>query len=272
MERYASTAKDLASRDVVSARITIEIRAGRGVGRDQDASSSTSTTSTPRSRHQRLPGISKGQDLRGRRRPEGADPVLPTVHYNMGGIRRTITARDPEGRQPRPRGAGPSWRSERRPACPFTARTGSGSNLSIDYVYGRRGGEALRRDPGAERQARWICEGRRGRSRASILPATRAAARRRRISALTCRGHDQLRGQPAMSCRRARPSSRYGAGRRHPHHRPLAHLEHGPDRDARVRQPDHARRWSRWNRRPTAPRVAAPTRARISPDRDDESG
>jgi succinate dehydrogenase / fumarate reductase flavoprotein subunit len=87
MERYAPHAKDLASRDVVSRAMTIEIREGRGVGPDKDHIYLHLDHLDPKILHERLPGITEsakvfaGVDLR--RQPI---PVLPTVHYNMGGI------------------------------------------------------------------------------------------------------------------------------------------------------------------------------------------
>ena len=87
MERYAPSAKDLASRDVVSRSMTIEIREGRGVGKNGDHIHLHLDHLDPKVLAERLPGISEsakifaGVDVR--REPI---PVLPTVHYNMGGI------------------------------------------------------------------------------------------------------------------------------------------------------------------------------------------
>ena len=87
MERYAPTYKDLASRDVVSRCMTLEIREGRGVGKDGDHIHLNLSHLPPEVLHERLPGISEsarvfaGVDVT--REPI---PVLPTVHYNMGGI------------------------------------------------------------------------------------------------------------------------------------------------------------------------------------------
>ncbi len=87
MERYAPSAKDLASRDVVSRSMTIEIREGRGVGKNKDHIYLHLDHLDPKVLHERLPGISEtarifaGVDVT--REPI---PVLPTVHYNMGGI------------------------------------------------------------------------------------------------------------------------------------------------------------------------------------------
>ncbi|MFD2647769.1 succinate dehydrogenase flavoprotein subunit [Devosia albogilva] len=87
MERYAPNAKDLASRDVVSRCMTLEIREGRGVGPKKDHIFLHLDHLDPKVLHERLPGITEsakifaGVDLT--REPI---PVLPTVHYNMGGI------------------------------------------------------------------------------------------------------------------------------------------------------------------------------------------
>lgn len=87
MERYAPHAKDLASRDVVSRSMTIEIREGRGVGAESDHIYLHLDHLDPKILAERLPGITEsakifaGVDLR--RQPI---PVIPTVHYNMGGI------------------------------------------------------------------------------------------------------------------------------------------------------------------------------------------
>ncbi|MFD1333373.1 succinate dehydrogenase flavoprotein subunit [Methylopila musalis] len=87
MERYAPSAKDLASRDVVSRSMTVEIREGRGVGRNKDHIFLHLDHLDPKILHERLPGISESAKVFA-----GVDvtrepiPVLPTVHYNMGGI------------------------------------------------------------------------------------------------------------------------------------------------------------------------------------------
>ncbi len=87
MERYAPTAKDLASRDVVSRAMTIEIREGRGVGPEADHIHLHLEHLGADLLAERLPGISEtakifaGVDV-----TEAPIPVLPTVHYNMGGI------------------------------------------------------------------------------------------------------------------------------------------------------------------------------------------
>ncbi len=108
MERYAPTYKDLASRDVVSRCMTIEIREGRGVGPNKDHIHLHLNHLPPETLALRLPGISEsarifaGVDLT--REPI---PVLPTVHYNMGGIPTNYwgevlnpTAKDPDATFP----------------------------------------------------------------------------------------------------------------------------------------------------------------------------
>jgi len=87
MERYAPNAKDLASRDVVSRAMTIEIREGRGVGPKKDHIHLNLMHLGPEVINERLPGIAESARIFA-----GVDvtkepiPVLPTVHYNMGGI------------------------------------------------------------------------------------------------------------------------------------------------------------------------------------------
>jgi succinate dehydrogenase / fumarate reductase, flavoprotein subunit len=87
MERYAPSAKDLASRDVVSRAMTLEIREGRGVGPKKDYIDLHLEHLDPKMIHQRLPGIAEtarifaGVDV-----TKEPIPVLPTCHYNMGGI------------------------------------------------------------------------------------------------------------------------------------------------------------------------------------------
>ena len=87
MERYAPSVKDLAPRDMVSRAMTVEIREGRGVGKLNDHIHLHLDHLDPKILHERLPGISEsarifaGVDL-----TKEPIPVLPTVHYNMGGI------------------------------------------------------------------------------------------------------------------------------------------------------------------------------------------
>ena len=87
MERYAPSAKDLASRDVVSRAMTVEIREGRGVGPDADHIFLHLDHLDPAVLHARLPGISETAKIFANVDVTKAPiPVIPTVHYNMGGI------------------------------------------------------------------------------------------------------------------------------------------------------------------------------------------
>ena len=87
MERYAPSRKDLASRDVVSRSMTIEIREGRGVGPNKDHIFLHLEHLGPEVLHERLPGITEtAQIFAGVDATKAPIPVLPTVHYNMGGI------------------------------------------------------------------------------------------------------------------------------------------------------------------------------------------
>jgi succinate dehydrogenase / fumarate reductase flavoprotein subunit len=87
MERYAPSVKDLAPRDMVSRAMTMEIREGRGVGKQKDHIFLHLDHLDPKILHERLPGISESAKIFA-----GVDvtkepiPVIPTVHYNMGGI------------------------------------------------------------------------------------------------------------------------------------------------------------------------------------------
>lgn len=87
MARYAPNAKDLASRDVVSRAITLEIREGRGVGAEKDHAYLHIEHLDPKITQERLPGISETARIFANidvtKQPI---PILPTVHYNMGGI------------------------------------------------------------------------------------------------------------------------------------------------------------------------------------------
>ena len=248
MERYAPSAKDLASRDVVSRAMTMEIREGRGVGKDKDHIHLHLEHLDPTVLHERLPGISETrEDLRRRRRHPRADP---------GAADRALQ----HGRHPDElsrRGADQGQRRSRR----RRARADGGG----------RGGLRLgaRREPArlqlADRSRRVRPRRRRalrrdGRRRAS---ATRAAARRRRHGARPARPRP-LRQRRHADGRAPRPHAAGDAGRtapcsaparcwrrargrigevwtrrrRHPRHRPLADLEHRPDRDAGIREPD----------------------------------
>jgi succinate dehydrogenase / fumarate reductase, flavoprotein subunit len=87
MERYAPSAKDLASRDVVSRSMAMEIREGRGVGKEGDHIHLHLDHIDPKVLAERLPGITEtGKIFAGVDLTRQPLPVVPTVHYNMGGI------------------------------------------------------------------------------------------------------------------------------------------------------------------------------------------
>jgi succinate dehydrogenase / fumarate reductase, flavoprotein subunit len=87
MERYAPSVKDLAPRDMVSRAMTMEIREGRGVGKNNDHIYLHLDHLEPKILHERLPGISESARIfAGVEVTKEPIPVLPTVHYNMGGI------------------------------------------------------------------------------------------------------------------------------------------------------------------------------------------
>jgi len=140
MERYAPSAKDLASRDVVSRAMTIEIREGRGCGPKKDHVLLHLEHLEPNVLHQRLPGISDtarifaGVDVT--REPI---PVIPTVHYNMGGIPTNYHAEVIDPTPDDPERTVPGLMAVGEAACVSVHganRLGSNSLLDI-VVFGR---------------------------------------------------------------------------------------------------------------------------------------
>ncbi len=150
MERYAPNVKDLASRDVVSRAMTMEIREGRGVGDHKDHIHLHLDHLDPKILHQRLPGISEsakifaGVDL-----TKEPIPVLPTVHYNMGGIPTNYHGEVLTKRGDDPDATVPGLMAVGEAACVSVHGANRlGSNSLIDLVvFGRaaglRCGEAL---------------------------------------------------------------------------------------------------------------------------------
>lgn len=140
MERYAPNAKDLASRDVVSRCMTIEIREGRGVGPKKDHIFLHLDHLDPKVLHERLPGISEsakifaGVDLT--REPI---PVLPTVHYNMGGIPTNYHGEVLDPRRGHPDAVVPGLMAAGEAACASVHGANRlGSNSLTDLVvFGR---------------------------------------------------------------------------------------------------------------------------------------
>ena len=190
MERYAPSAKDLASRDVVSRSMTVEIREGRGVGKNKDHIYLHLDHLDPKILHERLPGISESAKIFA-----GVDvtkepiPVIPTVHYNMGGIPTNY-----HGEVVTLRGGNPdevvpgSWRSARRRACPCTAPTGSARTRSSTSSCSAAPPACAAPRSSSRTASRPSC--RRtpptGPWRVSTISVTPAAARRRLSCATTC--------------------------------------------------------------------------------------
>ena len=143
MERYAPHAKDLASRDVVSRAMTIEIREGRGVGPNKDHIFLHLDHLDPKVLHERLPGISESAKIFA-----GVDvtrepiPVIPTVHYNMGGIPTNYHGEVLAGDARHPEKIVPGLMAIGEAACVSVHGANRlGSNSLIDLVvFGRAAG------------------------------------------------------------------------------------------------------------------------------------
>ena len=140
MERYAPNAKDLASRDVVSRSMTIEIREGRGVGPEADHIFLHLEHLGAEVIHERLPGIAEtarifaGVDV-----TKAPIPVLPTVHYNMGGVPCNVFGEVVSGRSGNPDEVVPGLMAVGEAACVSVHganRLGSNSLLDL-VVFGR---------------------------------------------------------------------------------------------------------------------------------------
>ena len=140
MERYAPNAKDLASRDVVSRSMTIEIREGRGVGKEADHIHLHLEHLGAEVIEERLPGIAETAKIFA-----GVDvtkepiPVLPTVHYNMGGIPAIFSGEVVTLRDGNPESVVPGLMAAGEAACVSVHganRLGSNSLLDL-VVFGR---------------------------------------------------------------------------------------------------------------------------------------
>lgn len=165
MERYAPSAKDLASRDVVSRCMTMEIREGRGVGPDQDHIFLHLDHLDPAVLAERLPGISEsarifaGVDVT--RQPI---PVLPTVHYNMGGIPTNFWGEVLNPTEKNPDRVAPGLMAVGEAGCASVHGANRlGSNSLIDLVvFGRaaaiRAGEVIDREAEIEAPDEACCE------------------------------------------------------------------------------------------------------------------
>jgi succinate dehydrogenase / fumarate reductase flavoprotein subunit len=143
MERYAPSAKDLASRDVVSRSMTIEIREGRGVGANKDHILLHLDHLDPAIIEERLPGISESARIfAGVDVTKEAVPVLPTVHYNMGGIQTNYYGEVVNLKDGDPDSVVPGLMAVGEAACVSVHGANRlGSNSLIDLVvFGRAAG------------------------------------------------------------------------------------------------------------------------------------
>jgi len=146
MERYAPSAKDLASRDVVSRSMAIEIREGRGVGEHQDHIFLHLDHIDPKILHERLPGITEsGKVFAGVDLTRQPLPVTPTVHYNMGGIPTNFHGEAVTIREGAPDSVVPGLFAVGEAACVSVHGANRlGSNSLIDLVvFGRAAGLRL---------------------------------------------------------------------------------------------------------------------------------
>ncbi len=190
MERYAPSAKDLASRDVVSRAMTMEIREGRGVGKAKDHIYLHLDHLDPKILAERLPGISESAKIFA-----GVDvtrepiPVLPTVHYNMGGIPTNFHGEVLTQVNGDPDCIVPGLMAVGEAACVSVHGANRlGSNSLIDLVvFGRARAPAAPR-PSSPTSATPNCPRTPARTPSPgwIASATRAAARRWRNSAFPC--------------------------------------------------------------------------------------
>ncbi len=249
MERYAPHAKDLASRDVVSRSMTIEIREGRGVGPDADHIYLHLDHLDPKILHERLPGITEsakvfaGVDLR--RQPI---PVLPTVHYNMGGIPTNYHGEVLTLKDGNPDHVVPGLMAIGEAACVSVHGANRlGSNSLIDLVvFGRAA--ALRCEASVEKGASQpdlpknateaaLARLDRFRYATGSEPTAALRLKMQRVMQANCA---VFRDGPVLKEGVQKIDEIWKETDRHPRHRPVADLELGPHRDARIRQPHRA--------------------------------
>jgi succinate dehydrogenase / fumarate reductase flavoprotein subunit len=147
MERYAPSAKDLASRDVVARSMAMEMREGRGVGKDKDYLYLNLSHIDPKVLHERLPGITEtGKIFAGVDLTRQPLPVTPTVHYNMGGIPTNYHGEVVQTRDGNPDAIVPGLYAVGEAACVSVHGANRlGSNSLIDLVvFGRATGLRLK--------------------------------------------------------------------------------------------------------------------------------
>src|SRR6188472_3166815 len=146
MERYAPNAKDLASRDVVSRSMAMEIREGRGVGKNKDHIFLHLDHIDPKILAERLPGITEtGKIFAGVDLTRQPLPVVPTVHYNMGGIPCNFHGQVMTVKDGNPDSVVPGLFAVGEAACVSVHGANRlGSNSLIDLVvFGRAAGHRL---------------------------------------------------------------------------------------------------------------------------------
>jgi succinate dehydrogenase / fumarate reductase flavoprotein subunit len=162
MERYAPNAKDLASRDVVSRAITVEVREGRGVGGRKDHAHLHLSHLDPKIIHERLPGIAESARIFA-----GVDvtkepiPVLPTVHYNMGGIPTNYMGEAVTLHEGNPDAVIPGLMAVGEAACVSVHGANRlGSNSLIDLVvFGKAAGIQAHKSIGEDKKHRELPKG-----------------------------------------------------------------------------------------------------------------
>jgi succinate dehydrogenase / fumarate reductase flavoprotein subunit len=279
MERYAPSVKDLAPRDMVSRAMTIEIREGRGVGPNKDHIFLHLDHLDPKILHERLPGISEtakvfaGVDV-----TKAPIPVLPTVHYNMGGIPTNYHGEVVTKSGDNPDQVIPGLMAVGEAACVSVHGANRlGSNSLIDLVvFGRaaalRCAEILK--PGATQPELKdsMTDGAPGALRP--LPQRQRRPADGGPASGNAEGHaGGRRGVPHRrepGKRRRAPAGGLGQGQGHQGQRPRAGVEHRPDGDPGVRQPDrpgrrHRGRGGQPHRKPRRPRPRGLRRRATTP-------
>ncbi len=258
MERYAPHAKDLASRDVVSRSMTIEIREGRGHGAEADHIYLHLDHLDPKILAERLPGITEsakvfaGVDLR--RQPI---PVLPTVHYNMGGIPTNYHGEVLTKKGDNPDHVVPGLMAIGEAACVSVHGANRlGSNSLIDLVvFGRAAGlrcaetiESKSAQPELPKDGhdRAIARLDKYRFASGSTPTAALRLRMQKTMQANCA---VFRDGPVLKEGVEKITAVWRDASGYFRHRPVADLEFGPRRDARIRQSDRAGGGDRHRRR-----------------------
>ena len=251
MERYAPSAKDLASRDVVSRAMTIEIREGRGVGKLKDYINLHLDHLDPAVLHERLPGISESARIFA-----GVDvtrepiPIVPTVHYNMGGIPTNFHGEVLTKKAGNDDTVVPGLMALGEAGCVSVHGANRlGSNSLIDLVVFGRAAAARCAElvhPGEKQQELPKDSADLALSRLDKFRHAQGKTPTAQLRAADAEDHaGELRGLPhrrgAGAGIEADPRS-FRCRSRRQDQRPLPDLEFRPDRDARIRQPDRAGR------------------------------